>query len=512
MALLGNILKRTISIKKTIDRVNVKNKGYRVQRKTLKKLLTKAQFTAFGMTYNFEGMLNARHYVKEFQKRVPTFDYDTIHQKWWSRALAEEENVCWPGKINYFALSSGTSGAPSKYIPVTRSQIAAIRRGSLKSVMSLAYYDLPSTVFEKGVLTVGGSTDLTKEKSYYKGDLSGITVNNIPLWVRRFQKIGREITDEKDWTIKINKIVESAKDWDVSVICGVPAWIQLIFERIIKHYNLKTIHDVWPNLKVFIHGGVAFEPYKKGIDKLCTTPLIYIDTYLASEGFLAYQSRPDTRSMELILNNGIFFEFVPFNENNFDAEGKMIENPKTLLLNEVEEGVDYALLISTCAGAWRYLIGDTVKFTDKFRNEIIITGRTKQFLSLCGEHLSVDNMNSAVEAACEKLNMVIPEYTVTGIKHNDSFAHQWYIGSNDKVDVDVLKKTIDETLKSVNDDYITEREHALKNIFVNVLPVDTFYGWMRANGKEGGQHKFPRVLKGEIQLSWESFINLPKLK
>lgn len=506
MAILGNLLKSTISIKKTVDLVYPKNKDYRTQRKTLKKLLRKAQFTAFGMTYNFEGLLHSRHHVKEFQKRVPVFDYDSMYEKWWHRNIIEEENVCWPGKVKYFALSSGTSGAPSKYIPVTRDQIKAIRRASFGSLLTLAYHDVPPAMFEKGILAIGGSTNLTKEKSYYKGDLSGITVSNTPLWVRSYKTIKRDISDETDWGKKINKIVESAPNWDIGMVCGVPAWIQLIFERIIKEYKLQTIHDIWPNLSVFIHGGVAFEPYKKALEKLCARPLVYIDTYLASEGFMAYQNRPDTKSMRLVLDNGIFFEFVPFNDKNFNSDGKMVENPETLLLNEVQEGVDYALLISTCAGAWRYLIGDTIRFTSVEKSEIIITGRTKHFLSLCGEHLSVDNMNSAIKAAADKFNIAIPEYTVTGIRHNNSFAHKWYVGTNDAVEIEQLRSLIDQTLKEVNDDYITERNHALKEIFVEVLPVNTFYDWMRKQGKEGGQHKFPRVLKGGLQEDWENFL------
>ena len=506
MAILGNLLKRTISIKKTVDAVYPKNKDYRTQRKTLKKLLTKAQFTAFGMTYNFERILNSRHHVKEFQKTVPVFDYDSMYEKWWHRKVKEEENICWPGKVKYFALSSGTSGAPSKHIPVTKEQIKAIRRSSFRSLLTLAYHDVPSAIFEKGVLTIGGSTNLTKEKSYYKGDLSGITVSNIPIWMRSYKTLDSTISDEKDWSKKIDKIVQSAPSWDIGMVCGVPAWIQLIFERIIQEYKLKTIHDIWPNLHVFIHGGVAFAPYKKAFEKLCDKPLVYIDTYLASEGFLAYQTGPDS-DMRLVLNNGVFFEFIPFDEKNFDTDGNMVEKPEALLLNEVKEGIDYAVLISTCSGAWRYLIGDTIRFTSVAKSQIIITGRTKQFLSLCGEHLSVDNMNTAVKKACDKFNIAIPEYTVTGISNGNRFAHKWYIGSNESIDKLELSKVIDEVLKEINDDYATERNHALNEIFLEVLPVKAFYDWLRHQGKEGGQHKFPRVLKGVLQKNWETFIS-----
>lgn len=507
MAILGNILKQTILLKKTIDRINPTDKPHRVQRRTLKKLLKKARHTQFGTYYNFDTLLKSRRFVKEFQNTVGTFDYNSMHDQWWHKAIAEEEDVCWPGKINYFALSSGTSGAPSKYIPVTKDQIKAMRRAGFGTVLSLAYYNnLSPNFFAAGFLTIGGSTDLTKEKSYYKGDLSGITVGNIPLWMQPFKSLKREITDEKDWGEKIEKIVANAPNWNIGTVCGVPAWIQIIFEKIIERYSLTTIHDLWPNLKVFIHGGVSYEPYRKAFEKLVAEPLICIDTYLASEGFVAYCNRPTTSSMKLVLNNGIFFEFVPFNDTNFDADGNMVKNPETLLLNEVQEGVDYAILISTCAGAWRYLIGDTVRFTSVELAEIVITGRTKHYLSLCGEHTSVDNMNSAIKAVADKYNLSIPEYTVTGLRINDQFYHKWYIGTNDSTHQLDLKTVIDDTLKLVNDDYITERNHALKDIYIEVLPVETFYEWMRKNGKEGGQHKFPRVLKGTQQKDWEEFL------
>lgn len=512
MALLGNIFKQTLLSKSLESLYLVQEKPHRIQRRVLAKLLRKAQFTAFGLTYHFENIITSKHPVKEFQRTVPVFDYDSMYAKWWYRMVENEEiNICWPTAIKYYALSSGTSGAPSKYIPVSREQIRKIRRAGLGSLLSLRQYDLPPSTFTKGVLTIGGSTDLTQERNYYKGDLSGITISNVPFWIQRYKTIPTAISNEKDWSTKIEKIIESAPSWDIGIVCGVPAWIQLIFEKIIERYNLTTIHDLWPNLKVFIHGGVAFEPYKKAFERLINTPLVYVDTYLASEGFIAYTARPNSEGMRLVLNNGMFYEFVPFNEKNFDDEGKMIEKPETLYLNEVQEGVDYALLITTSSGAWRYLIGDTIKFTNVDKCEIIITGRTKHFLSMCGEHLSVDNMNSAITTLSEKFNVSIPEYTVIGTNENDQFYHNWYIGTNDQMpDNATIKTIIDTTLSEVNDDYITERKHALKDVRIHIVPTATFYDWMRSNGKEGGQHKVPRVLKGAMQKNWLEFIT-PKL-
>jgi hypothetical protein len=235
-------------------------------------------------------------------------------------------------------------------------------------------------------------------------------------------------------------------------------------------------------------------------------PIEYIETYLASEGFLAWQDKQNAVGMRLSYNQHIFFEFVPFDENNFDENGEMIENPEALMIHEVEEGKDYALLISTPAGAWRYLIGDTVRFVDKANAEIIITGRTKHFLSLVGEHLSVDNMNKAIQLVSEELNLSIPEYTVTGEPHGNFFAHHWYVACDQAIDEKVLAASIDEKLIQLNDDYAVERKSALKDIQVTVLKESAFFAFMESKGKVGGQHKFPRVLKGTMLSDWKLFL------
>jgi GH3 auxin-responsive promoter len=264
---------------------------------------------------------------------------------------------------------------------------------------------------------------------------------------------------------------------------------------------------MWPNLAFYVHGGVAMEPYKKGFEKLLGKPITYIETYLASEGFLAYQNRQDTRGMLLSLNNNIFFEFVPFDDDNFDADGNMLEDADVLMIHEIEEHKDYAILISTNAGTWRYAIGDTIKLVDKEKNEIIITGRTKHYLSLVGEHLSVDNMNRGIELAAEEMNVIVPEFTVTGVPHGSFFAHEWYIASDDAIDAVKFAAILDDKIKSLNDDYIVERKHALKAVTVNVLPEKTFMDFMKSKGKMGGQHKFPRVLKGKMLEDWKLFLS-----
>ena len=300
--------------------------------------------------------------------------------------------------------------------------------------------------------------------------------------------------------------MDNAPQWDIGCLLGVPAWIQLCLEQIIERYQLSDIHELWPNLAFFVHGGVSFEPYKKGFEKLLGKPINYIETYLASEGFLAYQSKQYSKSMKLVTSEHIFFEFVPFDEKNFDADGEMNKNPTALLLDEVEENKDYALLISTSAGTWRYLIGDTIKFVDKEKCEIVITGRTKHYLSLVGEHLSVENINKAVENASKQLNISIPEFTVAGVPYNNFFAHHWYVACNDVVDKEKLRTTLDEKIKELNDDYAVERKSALKEIFLDILSEEQFMAFMKAKGKVGGQHKFPRVLKGKMLEDWQLFL------
>ena len=486
----------------------------RQQLKVLKKLLRLARFTQFGQAFKFDEILMSRHSGKKFQQLVPTYNYSKIYEEWWHKAVEGTPDVCWPGVIKYFALSSGTSEAASKYIPITKELIRSNTITSFKQLLSLTkYQDVPKSAIGKGWLLLGGSTQLQKGATYYAGDLSGIQQKNIPFWFQGLglYKPGKKIAKEKDWAKKLEEIVDNAPNWDIGFIVGVPAWLQLCMEKIIERYQLSNIHEIWPNLAFYIHGGVALEPYKKGFAKLLGKPVTYIETYLASEGFLAYQNRQDSIGMHLALNNNIFFEFVPFDDYNFDSEGNMVENPEVLMIHEVEENKDYSILISTNAGAWRYAIGDTVKFIDKERSEIVITGRTKHFLSLVGEHLSVDNMNKAVEMVSEELNISIPEFTVAGVPHGLFFAHHWYVATDDAVDKEELRLRIDEKLKELNDDYEVERKHSLKDVLLTVLSENTFMEFMRSKGKVGGQHKFPRVLKGKMLEDWQKFLKSNKV-
>jgi hypothetical protein len=504
MALLGSILKQAIGLRKAMPRMP--QDASRMQEKTLRRLLARAEYTAFGEQYNFSKIMNEKDLLKSFQVAVPTHDYNKIFRRWWYRSLNGESFICWPGKVKYFALSSGTSEASSKHIPVTKDMIRAIRRASVKQILAQSHYNLPKEHFERGILMLGGSTHLNFNGTYFEGDLSGITASNIPFWFQHFYKPGRRIARERDWNAKLEEIVSNAKNWDLSTICGVPAWVQILFEKIIAHYNVKTIHDIWPHLAIYVHGGVAISPYKKGFEKLVARPLIYMETYLASEGFIAYDDNPASEGMKMVLSNGIFYEFVPFTDQNFSADGNLLENPETLSIGEVQEGVEYALLISTCSGAWRYLIGDTIKFASTQKQEIVITGRTKHFLSLCGEHLSQDNMNRAIELVARELNIEIKEFSVAGIPCESLFAHKWYIGTDQAADKNILKEKLDEHLKNLNDDYRVERIAALKDVIVEILPTSFFYEWMEQKGKMGAQNKFPRVMKNKNLAEWEEFL------
>ncbi len=509
MAIIGNLLKKGIRLREMMEQEYTA--PFDLQKKELKELLIAANQTEFGRHYRFNDVLSAfrkgsTDFYRVFSEHVPVYDYNRIHAEWWSRILKGEKNICWPGRVKYFALSSGTSESASKHIPVTKDMTKAIQKTSIRQILTLSKYDLPNNFFTSGILMLGGSTHLHKVGNYFEGDLSGIQAAKLPFWFQHFYKPGKKIAKTRNWEAKLNEIARKAPDWDIGIIVGVPAWLQIMMEKVIAHHRLDHIHQVWPNLEVYVHGGVSFDPYRKGFEKLLGRPIQYIETYLASEGFIAFQAFPNRRSMRLVLNNGIFFEFVPFDDENFDAQGNIRPDVKAIMIDEVIEGKEYALLLSTCAGAWRYLIGDVIKFVSLEESEIIITGRTKHFLSMCGEHLSVENMNRAIELVSDELNIEVPEFTVAGVPSGSLFAHHWYLGTDERVDQQLIKQKLDQRLKELNDDYAVERSAALKEVKVDVLPVKTFYDWMESKGKVGGQHKFPRVMKAALFKDWQSFI------
>ncbi|MDH5604852.1 MAG: GH3 auxin-responsive promoter family protein [Cyclobacteriaceae bacterium] len=511
MPILGTLLKKGIKLRESLDQEY--SSPFDLQKSELRKLLIQARHTEFGKYYHFSDILRSfRHgqgkdFYTQFKEFIPLHNYHQIYSEWWKRSQNNEPDICWPGRVKYFALSSGTSDASSKYIPITRNITKAIQKTSIRQIMTLSRYDFEPKFFERGILMLGGSTHLNKRGHYFDGDLTGIQAANLPFWFQHFYKPGKKIAMQRDWDEKLSEITRSASSWDIGIIVGVPAWVQILMERILAFYNVKNIHEIWPNLKVYVHGGVSFDPYRKGFEKLLGNPLTYIETYLASEGFIAFQAFPNEKSMRMVLNNGLFYEFIPFNEQNIDDHGEIKPGAVSFMIDEVEENTDYALVLSSCAGAWRYIIGDVIKFTNRDNADIVITGRTKHFLSLCGEHLSVDNMNKAIEMVSYDLNIDIKEFTVAGVPHGTLFAHHWYIGTDSPVEEEILRKTLDEHLKKLNDDYRVERTAALKEVIVEVVPVGKFYQYMELKGKSGGQNKFPRVIKNDQFEDWKTFLH-----
>lgn len=511
MALLGNIIARSLQLRKQFRLPVASPQTY--QRHVLRQLLERGQYTSFGKHYGFGHILSKEvDFVSAFRKRVPVYTYNEMYKQWWYRCLQSEENVSWPGKVKYFALSSGTSESASKHIPVTQDMIKSIKNVGFKQLYSMANFDIPSIAFGKGVLMLGGTTSLFERGEYYEGDMSGISAKNMPRWVSSLlYKPGQKISKRPHWEDRIKLIVENAKQWDVGTVCGVPAWVQIVLEKVINYHGVSNIHEIWPNLSIYIHGGVSFEPYRESFKRLLGKPITFIETYMASEGSFGFQAKPGA-GIKLVLNAGVFYEFVPFTSDNFDEEGNPKFDAKSYLVHEVQEGVEYAVMLSTCSGAWRYIIGDVIRFTNAAEHEIAIVGRTKQFLSLCGEHMSVDNMNKAIDEVSKKLNISIREFTVAGFKYENLFAHRWYIGCDDEgVDAAEVKRILDETLSEINDDYAVERTSALKEVFVELLPNEVFYDYMRSKGKEGGMNKFPRVIKGDQFNEWETYLTKNKV-
>tara|TARA_R110000868_G_scaffold28633_2_gene107212 strand:- start:68244 stop:69764 length:1521 start_codon:yes stop_codon:yes gene_type:complete len=503
MAILGAIIKGVIDLK---DKLTPEANPIEEQVKVLKDLLEKAKDTAFGRHYDFEAILNTDNPSDLFAKSIPYFDYDKINEEWWQRLHKGEENITWPGRPDYFALSSGTTGKKSKRIPVTAAMISAIKSTGVGQVAALSNYDLPVEFFEKGILMLGSSTDLIEKKDHLEGEISGISASNIPFWFRDYYKPGEEIAQIENWDERVQKISDKAKDWDIGALSGIPSWIELMLEKVIEDHGLNNIHEIWPNLQVYTSGGVAFGPYEKSFKALLGKPITVIDTYLASEGFIAFQTRPETDAMKLATNSGIYFEFVPFQPKYITQDGSLTADAPSLTLSEVEKNQDYALVISTVSGAWRYLIGDTIEFTDIERAEIKITGRTKFFLNTVGSQLSVNKLDAAVNHIEEVFNVKIPEYTLCAKRFDGEFYHSWYLGCESDLNIDKVVAALDEHLKDANKNYKVARSKALKGVKVNMISPDVFYEWSGANKKKGGQVKMERVMGEEKFKEWENFI------
>lgn len=480
----------------------------------LMRLLMKAMYTQLGKKYKFKRIVQKAWYKPqelfgEFASYVPIHSYEQINREWWSRQRQGQKNVSWPGDIKYYALSSGTSDATSKYIPLSKEGLLSNKRAGIKVLKSLSNYDIPKHCLGKDILILGGSTDLNQENGYYSGDLSGIQSSLMPLWFQPWVKPNASIAGMKDWNEKIEAIVEQAPHWDVGFMVGVPSWFNLLFRKLIDRYQLQYIHELWPNLEVFVHGGVAIDTYKASLYSMLGRPIQYIETYLASEGFLAMQLHPQDKGMRLQLNNGIFYEFIPFHSNNFDRDGNVLKDAEVYTIDKVKTGVEYAIVITTNAGVWRYILGDTIEFLNTKNYELKITGRIKHSISLCGEHTSIDNFNAVVNFIQSQYKVEIPEYTVIGKSEANELYHHWFVACDQDLNEAEINNIIDAQMCQLNDDYATERKSVLQKNKLTILPISTFYQWMEKRGKLGAQNKMPRVLKLAMAEDWETFINLP---
>ena len=503
MPLIGRFLKQTTAI--SYRKNAKKTQGYKDQENVLKYLLSKSKTTKFGLAHEFSDILQD-DMLMNYQRSVPIMDYDAFYEKWLKYSILGEKDNTWRGRIKYYALSSGTTGSPSKRIPVTSEMIRSFQKSSLKQLSILHSLDLPQSFYSTSILTVGGSTKLNYKETHVEGDLSGILKKHTSFIATPFTRPGARISGVKDWSKKLDLIVEKAPKWDVGIIAGIPSWCIMLMERIVAHYNLDSIHDIWPNLYVYVHGGVFMDPYIQRLNLVLGRPIGLLDTYLASEGYFGYQEKTEQKGMRLLLNNGIFFEFIPFNTDNFDESGVVKKNASAYTIEQVQEGVDYALVISTNAGLWRYLIGDLVRFTNREEHELVISGRIRQFLSLCGEHLSLGNINEGLLQTSEKFGVEFSEFTIYADEIKQ--CHCWYLGTTQLVeDPNLLLSYLDKVLSHTNDDYNSARKYSLKAPEIKIVSPQVFYDFMAKQKKLGSQNKMPRVLNKKQSETWLSFIN-----
>ncbi len=465
-------------------------KPHEVQKEWFRKLITTAENTEWGRKYDYHSIRSYREYAD----RVPVSDYESFKSTI-ARVRNGEQNILWPSRINWFARSSGTTSDKSKFIPVSRESMEACHYKGAMDLLSLYMSHHPESGFFKGKgLIMGGSNRISaiNSESFYEGDLSAVLIQNLPFYADFFRVPSRSVALMSEWETKIEKIAETTLHSNVTSLSGVPSWTILLLKRILEISGKKNIHDVWPGLEVFFHGGVSFLPYKSQYDRIITPgKMNYVESYNASEGFFGIQDLPENDSMLLMLDYGIFYEFL-----TTDQLGE--EQPQAKTLDEIVTGINYAMVITTNAGLWRYLIGDTVVFTSLKPYRIQISGRTKSFINAVGEELIVDNAEKAMSIACQKSLAVINEYTAAPVYFNDSgnVAHEWLLEfEKPPADLDAFCTFFDDALKSVNSDYEAKRHQnmVLRKPIIRTLPNGTFYKWMKQRGKLGGQNKVPRL-------------------
>ena len=461
-----------------------------VQEEWFKKLIFQAKNTEWGKKFDYASINS----VEEFKKRVPVNSYESL-KPYIDRMRKGEQNILWSSEVKWFAKSSGTTAGKSKYIPVSIESLEECHYKVGKDMLSIYCNNYPDTyIFDGRGLAMGGSHKITEinNENYYDGDLSAIIVQNLPYWAEFIRVPKRSVALMDEWESKIEKMATSTISHNVTNILGVPSWTLLLLRRILEITGKNNILEVWPNLEAFFHGGVNFSPYRKQFEELIPSEQMhYMETYSASEGFFGLQDQIGSDDLLLMLDYGVYYEFMPMDQLES-------ENPATLSLNEVELNTNYALVISTNGGLWRYNIGDTLKFTCLNPYRIKITGRTVNFINAVGEEIIIDNAEKALATACRKCNAIISDYTAAPVffKKGENAAHEWLIEfEQEPGSIDYFCETFDNALKSLNSDYEAKRYHnmVLRQPIIRVLPKDTFYNWLKSKNKLGGQHKVPRL-------------------
>lgn len=479
-------------IRRRIDQIeNFRKNPIEIQQKTFHNLIDRASQTEWGKKYGYAGIRS----IKNFQKQVPLQEYDDA-KPWIERIIADEQNILWPTPIRWFAKSSGTTSDKSKYIPVSREAIKDCHFRGGKDLLSIYYHEYPQAKLYGGKnLVVGGSSQInTLSHKSYTGDLSAVIIRNLPWWAEIKRTPEREIALMSNWEEKIEKMARSTMQEDVRLIVGVPSWTLVLLRRILEIKQTDNIMDVWPKLELFMHGGVSFKPYKDQFERIIKNPnMHYIETYNASEGFFGIQDRLNSDEMLLMLDYGIFYEFIPMDAYKGTA------STQVLPLGDVEKGVNYAVVISTNGGLWRYILGDTVVFTSIQPYRIQVTGRTKHFINTFGEELIIDNAENALKSVSQELNCSISDYTAGPVYMSEidqNGAHEWLIEFDKKPqDLQEFRLLLDNNLKALNSDYEAKRSNDLnlRMLEIREMPSGTFYDWMKQRGKLGGQNKVPRL-------------------
>ncbi|MFO7868464.1 MAG: GH3 auxin-responsive promoter family protein [Bacteroidales bacterium] len=460
-----------------------------IQNELLFGLIHDCRETAWGKEYQYDTIESP----KDYQKRVPLSYYEDI-EPYIERIRKGEQFVLWHSPIKWFAKSSGTTNDKSKFIPVSKESLEECHfRGARDTVLLYNYIYTDSNLWKGKTLALGGSHQISKfSVDSYFGDLSAILIQNMPFWSQFYRTPDLSLALMDEWEEKIEKIAQKTSEENVVALAGVPSWTMVLVKRILELTGASSILEIWPNLELFIHGGVSFEPYREQFKALIPKDSMrYMETYNASEGFFAIQDTPSTPDMLLMLDIGVFYEFIPI-EQIHDS------NPEALLLTEVELGQNYAIVISTNSGLWRYVIGDTVEFTSRYPYKIKITGRIKHFINAFGEELIIDNAERALAEASKQTHAKIREYTAAPVymsQHNKG-KHQWLIEFEQQpTDFDLFQSVLDATLQELNSDYEAKRYKSitLDNPDVQRAPDGTFYNWLKSKGKLGGQHKIPRL-------------------